>query len=108
MPITPRPKRAATAANAADPPPTLDAIFRDTIRAWMRRTGTSQEALGQRIGKTQAWVSRYLSGEIDVNLDGAVRIAGAFNQDLAALLALTAKKDELALLEGYRALPPRD
>jgi transcriptional regulator with XRE-family HTH domain len=94
---------------APAPDPTLDDLFRATLREWMRAAGMSQDALAARIGKTQAWVSRYLSGDIQIGtLEEAVRLAAAFGQDLAALLQLTAKPDEVELLTAYRAVAPPD
>lgn len=102
----PRPvkRRPAPVASA-----TLDDVVRATVRAWMQTGGVSQDTLAARLGKTQAWASRYLSGEIQLGtLEEAVRLAGAFGQTLAALLDLTPNRDDAELLDTYRALPPAD
>ena len=59
-------------------PPTLDEIARARIREWMRTTGATQVMLAGRIGKTQAWMSRYLSGELDADLESLRGMAAAF------------------------------
>jgi predicted transcriptional regulator len=50
-------------------PLTLDQVARDRIKHWIVSTGVTQTELAARIGRTQAWMSRYLSGEFDADLE---------------------------------------
>jgi transcriptional regulator with XRE-family HTH domain len=83
----------------------LDKLARDRIRQWMRMTGVSQDQLAGRLNKTQPWVSRYLGGETDADLETLQRMAALFGHGLHALLDLPQNPDEQFILERYRALP---
>jgi transcriptional regulator with XRE-family HTH domain len=87
-------------------PPTLDEIARARIREWMRTTGATQVMLAGRIGKTQAWMSRYLSGELDADLESLRGMAAAFEHSLSALLEAPTNPIEAELITLYRALHP--
>ena len=50
-------------------PQTLDEQARQRIRTWIQLTGVTQKTLGERIGRNQAWMSRYLSGELNADLE---------------------------------------
>src|SRR5262245_11050000 len=83
----------------------LDKLARERIRQWMRMTGITQEELADRLGKTQAWVSRYLAGGMDADLETLQEMASLFGHGLHALLDLPQNPDEQFILERYRALP---
>jgi transcriptional regulator with XRE-family HTH domain len=85
----------------------LDKLARDRIRQWMRMTGVNQEQLAAHLEKTQPWVSRYLGGEVDADLETLQRMAAMFGHGLHALLDLPQNPDEQFILERYRALPER-
>lgn len=94
----------------------LSRIMTDTDRAarrqihdWMRSTGITQRQVAQRIGKQQAWLSRYLAGHRDADLDTLEKLAAVFGHPLSALLIPPAAIDpvEARLLHLYRALTPR-
>lgn len=85
----------------------LDTLARQQIVTWMRATGITQVALGQRIGRNQAWVSRYLGGEFDADLDALQRMADVFGHTLWSLLGnLPADRQEAELISLYRACRP--
>lgn len=85
----------------------LDTLARKQIVAWMETTGITQVALGERIGRNQAWVSRYLSAEFDADLDALQRIAEVFGHTLWTLLGnLPADRREAELISLYRACRP--
>ena len=84
----------------------LDAIVRDRIAQLILQTGITQTDLGQRIGRTQPWVSRYLKAEFDANLETLNRIAMVFGLTLGQLVGLRADPAEATLLDLYRNLPP--
>jgi transcriptional regulator with XRE-family HTH domain len=86
-------------------PPTLDQGARDRIRAWITSTGVTQTALAARIGRTQAWMSRYLSGELDADLETLQKMAHAFGHSLAALLEVPTDPVEARVVQLFRALP---
>jgi transcriptional regulator with XRE-family HTH domain len=64
----------------------LDDVARARILAWLRASGKTQADLGRDIGRNQSWMSRYLDGEFDADLDTLQRIAFAFDHTLTALL----------------------
>lgn len=89
------------------PPPTLDEQARSRLRAWIVATGVTQAALAEQIGRTQAWMSRYLSGEIDADLETLNKLARAFDHTLTALLDLPSNPDDARLIEQVHRLSPK-
>jgi transcriptional regulator with XRE-family HTH domain len=83
---------------------TLDQIARARVREWLTATGTTQTALGERIGRTQAWMSRYLLGEFDADLTTLQKIAEVFGHSIAALLDAPSDPAEATLLNHFRAV----
>ena len=86
--------------------PSLDDQARSRIKKWLASTGTTQTALAEKIGRTQAWMSRYLSGEFDADLETLQKIARVFGNNLTGLLDVPADPEEGTLLTAFRALPP--
>lgn len=66
--------------------PQRDALLGRNIRAEMVRKGISQEAIGQRLGKSQAAISKRLRGEIPITVNEAATIASHLGVDLDTLL----------------------
>jgi hypothetical protein len=58
------------------------------------------------VEKNQPWLSRYLAGGIDADLDTLAAIAKVFDHNLFALLSVPADPEEAALIRLYRALRP--
>jgi len=85
-------------------PPTLQQIARAQIKRWIGSTGITQTALGERIRRNQAWMSRYLGGDIDADLDTLDQIANVFGHRLTQLLDVPTDPEEAALIAAYRAL----
>ena len=85
-------------------PPTLDDVARSRIRAWIRSSGVTQSELAARIGKNQAWLSRYLSGKFDADLATLDKITRAFGQPFSALVDVPTDPMEADLLASFRAL----
>jgi transcriptional regulator with XRE-family HTH domain len=83
---------------------TLDEIARARVREWLTATGTTQTALGERIGRTQAWTSRYLLGEFDADLTTLQKIADVFGHSIAALLDVPSDPAEAIFLNYFRAV----
>lgn len=54
--------------------PTVLEISR-AVRATRKATGISQRELGQRVGLTQAQISRFEGGQVDVRLSSLVELA---------------------------------
>src|SRR5580765_1023168 len=78
------------------------------VKQWMRTTGVTQAALAQRIGKQQAWLSRYLAGKYDADVVTLERLAQAFGHTVSALLVQpAADPTEARVLDLFRALTPR-
>jgi transcriptional regulator with XRE-family HTH domain len=92
----------------ASPAPRLspDEVARTRIKLWLRATGTTQTQLADRIEKTQAWMSRYLSGGLNADLESLRGIAEAFGHSLCALLDAPADPVEAQVIDRFRALPP--
>jgi transcriptional regulator with XRE-family HTH domain len=90
------------------PRPTLDALARARINAWIHSMGTTQQKLGEAIGRNQAWMSRYLSGGIDADLDTLEKIAHAFGHHISALLTTPTDPEERQVIDAYRAVPAED
>jgi transcriptional regulator with XRE-family HTH domain len=84
--------------------PTLQQQARAQIRRWIHSTGITQTALGERIKRNQAWMSRYLGGDIDADLDTLQQIAEVFGHNLTQMLDVPTDPDEAALIAAYRAL----
>ena len=56
------------------------------IRAWMGRRRATQSDLAKVLGKSQAYVSRRLSGEVPFDVDDLSRLADFFETTLRDLL----------------------
>lgn len=80
---------------------------RERIKAWILSTGVTQTALGERIGRSQVWMTRYLSGKYDADLETLEKMAAAFGFALTALLDLPRDPHEARIVEEFRALTPR-
>jgi transcriptional regulator with XRE-family HTH domain len=87
-------------------PLSLQDTARAQLKRWIASTGTTQIAFGERIGRTQVWVSKYLAGELDTDLDTLQQMAKVFGHTLTQLLDFPADPDEDALITAYRALRP--
>lgn len=87
---------------------TLDEVARGRIKAWINSTGVTQTLLAERIGKNQAWMSRYLSAEFDADLETLQKIAKVFGHNLTALLDAPTDPNEATLIEAYRAMHADD
>jgi transcriptional regulator with XRE-family HTH domain len=87
-------------------PMPLDEIARQQIKRWLKSTGLTQTTLSERIGRNQAWMSRYLAAEFDADLETLQKIAMAFGHDLTALLQIPEDPAEAALTTAFRALTP--
>jgi len=87
--------------------PTLDQQVRDRIRMWVQSTGVKQTQLAERIGRNQPWVTRYLKGEFNADLDTLQKIAQAFGHTLAALVDQPRDPLDAKMLEEFHAAPLR-
>jgi len=87
-------------------PETLDERARNRIRVWIASTGITQTTLADRIGRNQAWMSRYLAGDFDADLETLAKMAAVFSHPLTALLDLPSNPEEFKLIEAFRALRP--
>jgi len=87
------------------PPTTLQQLARSRIKLWLNTTGTTQTALATHIGKKQAWLSRYLAGDYDADLETLNDIARAFGHTISALLNVPSDPDHARLVDLYNALP---
>lgn len=87
-------------------PVSLDQLARERIKAWIASTGVTQGNLAERIGRNQAWMSRYLAAEYDTDLETLQKMARVFGHSLTALLESPTDPDESKLLNAFRALRP--
>ena len=83
---------------------TLDELARKQIKSWIDATGITQTALAERIGRNQAWMSRYLKGEFDADLETLQRMTRVFGHELTAALNVPTEPEEAAVMAAYRAL----
>lgn len=67
----------------------------------------TQAALGKAVGHHQNWVSRFVAGTQDADVDELAAMAAAFNHTITELLDARADPNEQRLLDAYRALPER-
>jgi len=84
----------------------LQAVARARIRSWTHASRMRQTDLAARIGKNQAWLSRYLAGTYDADLDTLNAIAHVFGHTIGALLDTPTDPAETQLIERWRAMPP--
>ena len=85
----------------------LQELARKRIAAWVQGASMAQGQLARAIGKNQVWVSRFLTGKTDADVDTLQRIAAAFGHTIASLLQTAeGDADEAALIEAFRALRP--
>jgi transcriptional regulator with XRE-family HTH domain len=87
-------------------PPTLQQAARHQLTRWISSTGITQRALGERIGRNQVWVSKYLGGDLDADLETLQQIARVFGHTLTQLLDFPTDPEEETLITLYRALRP--
>lgn len=87
-------------------PQTLDDIARSQIKKWILATGITQVALAERVGRNQAWMSRYLGGAFDADLETLQKIAQVFGHSLTSMLEVPKDPEEAALVTAWRALRP--
>lgn len=83
-----------------------DEIARGKIVQWLSASQMTQTALADKVGRNQAWMSRYLDGEFDTDLETLEKLATAFDHTLFELLDTPANPTEAEILERWRALKP--
>jgi transcriptional regulator with XRE-family HTH domain len=86
--------------------PDLNAVARQTIKKWMRATGMTQKELADHLGVTQAWVSRYLRGRMEADLNRLRDIAEIFDNTIATMLLVPPDPGEREIVTMYRAADP--
>lgn len=79
--------------------------MRTRIKMWVQSTGVRQQTLAERIGRNQPWVTRYLKGEFNADLDTLNKIAHAFGHSLAALVDQPRDPLDAQMLEEFHAAP---
>jgi len=82
----------------------LQDAARATIREWIASTGTTQTTICAGIGRNQPWLSRYLSGDIDADIDTLDQLARVFGHTLWGLLQVPSDQDDAEVIRLYRAL----
>lgn len=83
-----------------------DDMARAKVSQWLAASSMTQTALADTIGRNQAWMSRYLDGEFDTDLETLDRLAAAFGHTLYELLDVGANATEAEVLERWRSLKP--
>jgi|SRR5215831_6896911 len=87
------------------PNQTIEERARHRIRTWIAVTRIKQATLAEKIGKSPAWLSRYLAGEYEAELSTLQRIAAVFGHSLQALVDVPTDVAEGRFIEMFRALP---
>lgn len=88
--------------------PTLSDLARRRIVGWMeaRHPKVTQIAMARAVGVSQSWVSYYLSGSQDADVDQLAAMAHVFGHTLFELFDLRPDPGERDLVEAYRKLRP--
>jgi transcriptional regulator with XRE-family HTH domain len=89
-------------------PPSLDEFARRQIKRWLHATHTSQTQLAIVIGRNGPWMSRYLAGEYNADLETLRRIALVFGHTVGTLLTMPVDPDEAETVALIRSLGPDD
>jgi transcriptional regulator with XRE-family HTH domain len=87
-------------------PLSLQDMARAQIKRWIISTGITQTTFGDRINRNQVWVSKYLKGEFDTDLETLQQMAQVFRHTLTQLLDFPSDPEEEAVITLYRALRP--
>lgn len=91
--------------------PTPHALARTRIEKWRRAQGMSQTELAKRIGRRQSWLSRYLAGEFETDLNTLNMLATVLDRPLVALFEMQPQSADprlINLIELYKALDDVD
>jgi transcriptional regulator with XRE-family HTH domain len=82
----------------------LDDVARARIKAWAKGAGMTQRAVAEQIGKNDPWLSRFLDGTNDTDLDTLQQLAAVFGRTLWELLDVpTGDPQETELIERFRS-----
>lgn len=85
----------------------LAGLARKRILQWMEANPRiTQAQIGQELGLTQAWVSKYKLGTQEADIDQLDAIARVYGHTLNELLDLRPDPKERELLDAFRALRP--
>jgi transcriptional regulator with XRE-family HTH domain len=79
---------------------------RARVIEWIDASGRSQASLAKELGRSQAWLSRYLAGVFDPDMTTLGQIAAAFGHDVSALLTQRASADDDKFLRLLHAVSP--
>lgn len=81
-------------------------LARQRLVTWMAANPKiTQTAIAKAVGVSQSWVSLYMGGHQDADVDQLEAMARVFNHTLMELLDLRPDPSENELIEAYRALP---
>jgi transcriptional regulator with XRE-family HTH domain len=86
----------------------LDEFARRQIKRWLHSTHTSQTHLATAIGRNEPWMSRYLAGEYNADLETLRRIALVFGHSVGTMLTMPVDPDEAETVALIRSLAPDD
>lgn len=89
-------------------PKPLQAHARTRLKAWVRADRRSQGELARLLRRHENWLSRYLSGKFDADIDTLQELAALFGHSLPALLDMPTDPLEAAAIDAFRLLPPAD
>jgi len=87
------------------PTESLEAVARRRLQTWIDATGITQTTLAIRIGKNQAWMSRYLAGDAGADIDTLAALAHVFGHSVSALIDTAVDPQDQLILDLYHALP---
>jgi transcriptional regulator with XRE-family HTH domain len=79
---------------------------RERVLLWIMASGRSQASIAKEIGRSQAWLSRYLKGVFDPDMTTLGQIAAAFGHDVSALLTQRASAEDNEYLGLLHAVSP--
>ena len=90
------------------PDTSIKDLARHRIRLWARASGRTQTDIARVIGRSQVWVSQYLSGGQDADIDDLCKLARVFGHTLTVLFEELKDPTHQVVLDAFCAIPEDD
>ena len=83
-------------------------LARQRIRRWTRASGRTQTDIARVIGRSQVWVSQYLSGDQDADVDDLCKLARLFGHTLTVLFEEFEDPTHRVVMDAFWAIAEDD